>query len=1007
MASNAATTPPAADDVNAPPNPEAAPSPKWIWGPEQAQPGEDRYFRITFNPELKELKTESPAAAWIWAACDDEMTIYLNGKKIAQNTGWGTACLVDVRSNLVIGQNVLAVKCHNVTGPAALAVKMEIRRQGGGAFRLVTDENWKTLSKSAAGWMKAGFKDASLASARVVGDYGVEPWGKPLAPMPSVATAVENLTLPPGFKAELIYSVPKSSQGSWVSMTPDPKGRLYVSDQGGSLYRVTPATARSITQVEKVDLEIGSAQGLLWAFDSLYVVVNSRDAKRSSGLYRLLDTNGDDKLDQITLLKAFKNRENSGPGWGEHGPHAVVLGPDKMLYVVAGNFTNLPDPIASTSAPKNWAEDLLLPRMPDGKGHDPTIMAPGCCVSRTDPDGKNWEAVTIGMRNAYDMAFNPDGELLTYDSDMEWDIGAPWYRPTRICHLVSGAEFGWRNGSGKWPTYYPDSLPPVIDIGLGSPTGVTFGTGAKFPAKYQRAMFASDWAYGKIFAVYLEPKGGSYSATFEPFIVGKPFDVTDVVINTDGAMYITIGGRGTQSGLYRVTYVGDESTAPAAPLVDAKAAEARALRHSLEQFHSRRDPQAVSFAWPYLNSDDRFIRFAARIAIEAQSPDEWIERALAETKPTASINALVAVCRYGDKSLQPRVLDALGRLNLPQLSVEQQLEALRVYGLCFIRMGKPSDEIGATVRARLEPMFPSSNADLSHELCQLLVYLNSPTVVSKSMALLQGAKTQEEQLFYIFALRNTTEGWTPDQRKDYFKWLDHADKDYTGGASYKLFLKNVRSDAMKTMSEEQQLALGLLAKPAPTTAPAVAKVAPRKFVRNWKMDDLTPKLDQLNSGRSYENGKAAFAAVSCIQCHRFAGEGGASGPDITGVGARFQPRDILESLIQPSKVISDQYQATDIITHKHKVFYGTVQSEDDTQIVLRPSPLSTATETVLKSDVSVRRPSKVSVMPEGLLDVLSENDVLDLLAYLRSAGNANDAAFKQPASKTPSASIQK
>src|SRR6185369_14398073 len=198
---------------------------------------------------------------------------------------------------------------------------------------------------------------------------------------------------------------------------------------GGPLFRVTPGDSRRATKVEAVDLEIGSAQGLLWAFDSLYVVVNENNKKRNSGLYRLRDSNGDDKLDEITCLKEFKNRNNDGPGSGEHGPHAVVLGPDKMLYVIAGNFTNLPDGIAPTSPAKNWAEDLLLPRMPDGKGHDPTIMAPGGWLCRTDRDGKKWEAVSVGMRNAYDIAFNRDGELFTFDSDMEWDIGSPWYRP--------------------------------------------------------------------------------------------------------------------------------------------------------------------------------------------------------------------------------------------------------------------------------------------------------------------------------------------------------------------------------------------------------------------------------------------------------------------------------------------------------------------------------------------------------------------------------------------------
>ncbi len=66
----------------------------------------------------------------------------------------------------------------------------------------------------------------------------------------------------------------------------------------------------------------------------------------------------------------------------------------------------------------------------------------------------------MGYRNQYDIALNEDGELFTYDADMEWDFGSPWYRPTRVCHATSGSEFGWRSGTGKWPAYYEDSLPP-------------------------------------------------------------------------------------------------------------------------------------------------------------------------------------------------------------------------------------------------------------------------------------------------------------------------------------------------------------------------------------------------------------------------------------------------------------------------------------------------------------------------------------------------------------------
>ena len=84
----------------------------------------------------------------------------------------------------------------------------------------------------------------------------------------------------------------------------------------------------------------------------------------------------------------------------------------------------------------------------------------------------------MGFRNSSDMAFNIDGELFAYDSDMEWDAGTPWYRPTRLYHIASGADFGWRTGTGKWPQWYPDALPPLYDIGPGAPVGVISGLGA-------------------------------------------------------------------------------------------------------------------------------------------------------------------------------------------------------------------------------------------------------------------------------------------------------------------------------------------------------------------------------------------------------------------------------------------------------------------------------------------------------------------------------------------------
>src|SRR5439155_9828628 len=117
-------------------------------------------------------------------------------------------------------------------------------------------------------------------------------------------------------------------------------------------------------------------------------------------------------------------------GSGEHGPHAVVLAPDgQSLYVVCGNKTRLTD-LARSRVPRVWGEDHILPRMPDGRGFMAGVLAPGGCVYRVDPEGKEWELVGMGFRNVFDIAFNRHGDLFAYDADMVGDYNTPWYRPT-------------------------------------------------------------------------------------------------------------------------------------------------------------------------------------------------------------------------------------------------------------------------------------------------------------------------------------------------------------------------------------------------------------------------------------------------------------------------------------------------------------------------------------------------------------------------------------------------
>ena len=630
---------------------------------------------------------------------------------------------------------------------------------------------------------------------------------------------------PGGFEIHKIYDVPKDDQGSWVSMAIDSKGRLYCADQGDKgIYRITVGGEAPI--VERVPLEISSAHGMLWAHNSLYIVVNGGGiGGHGSGLYRVTDTNQDDQLDKIVALRKIN-------GGGEHGPHAVVLAPDgESLFVLGGNHTKTPNHETSAVVP-NYAEDQLLPRMPDARGHAASIRAPGGWIAQTDPEGKSWRLYSTGFRNQYDVAFNADGEMFTFDSDMEWDSGTPWYRPTRIYHCTSGSEFGWRTGTGKFPVWYPDVLPPTMDIGPGSPTGVLSGLGAAFPSKYQHAIYAFDWTYGTIYAIHLTPNGSSYSAEKEEFVTGIPLHVTDGVIGKDGNFYFAVGGRGTDSALYQVQYTGNETT-ELLPINNPEATSLRELRRSIERFHGRQDKAAVETVWPYLGHKDRFIRFSARVALEHQPVSQWQDRALAETDRQTALSALLALARQGDSSQALPLLQALGQLQPSEMNEAEKLETLRVMSLTFIRMNKPNEELAASLAESLSPYFPAPSDALNRELISMMVYLNAPDVVAKSVPLMNQEATeleeiefdnnllnrskgyggsflnqkasnpQRQQIHYAYALKNIATGWTPNLRKAFFTWFAKA-KHFKGGASFGGFIENFRKEALEKISDPNE-----------------------------------------------------------------------------------------------------------------------------------------------------------------------------------------------------------
>jgi putative heme-binding domain-containing protein len=619
-----------------------------------------------------------------------------------------------------------------------------------------------------------------------------------------------------------------------------------------------------------------------------------------------------------------------------------------------------------------------------------------------------------------DIALNREGELFTYDSDMEFDIGVPWYRPTRINHVTSGAEFGWRANTGVWLDYFADSLGSVLDIGPGSPTAISFGHHSKFPAEYQDKLFICDWTFGTIFTVAMQESASSYTGTKTEFLHGSPLNIAAMRFGPDGAMYFVTGGRTTASRLYRVRSTG----APTAgvPRTLLANSELRALRHSLERFHARGESvEAVEKAWPHLAHADRHIRYAARIAVENQDVAWWREKVFAEKNPRAIIYAAIALSRHGDKSLSGRLLDKLGEVPFGSIEKDDQLALLRAYALCFMRMGPPAADKAAAVIANLDPHFPSKDDAVNAELCRVLAALDAPTVARKTIELMKATRAEAvdydkamlgrheyggailkmmantpntRAIHYAYCLRRVRSGWTLDDRKYFFGWLNEAlAKD--GGKSFAGYIRAIRKDAIAQLeTKDVELLVGLLGDFPAFDLSKLPK--PKGPAGAWTVETAMKLFEPDLRARDFENGKKMFSAGLCIACHRFVGEGGQSGPDLGSLGNRFSIRDILVAICEPSASISEQYMASIVKLKDGDPLYGRLILRNDKEVAVASNPfdLNQLTKAPAEKVESIEF-SQVSLMPPGLVAGMYRDELMDLMAYLLSGGDSQHQAFRK------------
>jgi putative heme-binding domain-containing protein len=895
---------------------------QWIWSTDgdavTSAPAGDRYFRKTFSV------TRWADEATLDITADNAFTVWVNGVKVGEGNDWKKVYRFDVRPHIVDGRNVLAVQVHHPQpGPAGLLVRLAYIPNGQSRLALASDSSWTVNNVVPSGWETTKFSDSGWTNAKVLGPYGkTGRWTGQVWE----GGGDDRFTVPPNFRVEMVAKNPEPSDPfSLINMCFDAKGRLFVSKESGPILLCgQPKNDGVLESVKPYCTQVKSSQGMCWVKDALYLV---GDGPQGTGLYRCRDTKGADQIDQVQLVHKFRG------GMGEHGPHAVLHGPDGKLYLCIGNHAGAtPKSLAPNSPLTRWptgdmgpdqgqpntTEDVLLPRLDDAHGHAAGIRAPGGTIWRLDEDGTNFSLVVAGFRNHFDAAFSPDGELFTFDSDMEWDEALPWYRPVRVCHCPPGADFVWRTGAANTPGYYIDSLPPVAETGRGSPVGLEFYAHHAFPAKYRGALFMGDWSLGIIWAAHLKPSGASYECEVEKFCTGAPMNVTDLAVGPDGSLYFTMGGRHTQGGVYRIRYDGPIGPAPAAdqPLAPwsaardkvatiqdlkvlhamSRSADPRVRANVTEQlgrlggedvrepllraladhspFVRRRACEALIRSGieppmedlrPLLGQSDRFLRTAGRLVLQRIDPRKWAEALLQDDDNLVALEAIVTLCKTNHAAEYAGAIFERLHHQSHDGDVQSQLNYLRAIQLALVHCPPPRSGMVRGIAIDLLEMFPSKDWRINRELAILLTDLRRERVLDEPVharvltALLSAGDDRQQQIHYFYCLRLLHDGWQPEEKQQLLAWYE-ATRTWKGGHSFTPFLENILRDWLPCLVPADRAAVFAKVEQMPITAAAILRAAkPEQLPPAATLADLYTRLKA--NGATIEKSKELRQAV--------------------------------------------------------------------------------------------------------------------------------------------------
>ncbi|WP_217634953.1 c-type cytochrome [Pedobacter sp. ok626] len=764
---------------------------------------------------------------------------------------------------------------------------------------------------------------------------------------------------------------------------------------------------------------VDNPRGIIAQGDKVFVLHTtfSKETGKATGMDLVVfeDKNNDGIADGPAkpLIENISNAKYIAERGTDHATNGIRMGIDGWIYIAVGDFG--------------------FHNAVDRSGKKLTMLGGG--IVRVRPDGTEMEIYTHGTRNVYDLAIDPNMNIFTRENTND---GGGWN--VRFSHHIQSGEYGY---PVLFQHFTDEIVPALADLGGGSGTGALYMDEPNWPEKYNKVPMMADWGQSMLYIHRVSPDGPTFTQKDEDFI--KLSQITDLDVDGSGRLYLSAwdgaGYSGSPSKGYVVRAVPKNWTYKAFP--DVKKASIKALVELLkspsavaritasQELITRPAKQVASTTLKVVSNKD--LSSESRIA------------ALYTFAQVAGENAIPTLVKLtADDIMKESALRALAdrKSYLKNVPTEPFLASLkdpskRVQAIATIGLGRLGhiETATALLQTKVPDSFiepakdvegphatPNSSIILPHLAVQALVNINAVDAcvaaigsensnlalwalrymhqqkavdgLINAYSLNKDEKLKKQILITLSRLYKKENaydaswwwGTRPDSHGPYFKavlWsaspaiekflVSESEK---AGASQKQFFTDLnarhRMDIPAFATEEK-----IIAAEEPKVDLEKIKNKPGQVGDN-SIEDVLLAIAKLPGDAV--KGKALFTSQGCFACHSINKGEKMKGPFMGQIGSIMNREQIAESILKPNASISQGFATVMISAKGDKTYMGFITEETANKVVMRN--IVGEVFNIKASDILSRQEMDSSMMPAGLANSLSYNELASLVTFL-------------------------